>query len=164
MTTITTAPPSSSSSLRDAHNQLVDSGWKEIGCGCYATIYMHPDCPDTVLKVGGHLRDAWLDYAKSCTKTRSKHAPRINAIEFHEDFYFAEVELLEPLPFKRFQEESLSRAGLYPNEVPTPSLRAFMRRTERVRRKFTDHGRDYHNGNFMVRPGTGEIVCTDPWS
>ncbi|TPJ51749.1 MULTISPECIES: hypothetical protein [unclassified Mesorhizobium] len=160
-TTITTASDPNTK-YHDVCSQLEFSGWAKISCGEYASIWAHPDCPDSVLKVGHDLSDGWLDYAKSCTKTRSPHAPRIHAIELYENFFYAEIERLAPLSPDRYYEESLSRHP-YPEDVPTHSLACFLRRTERVRRKFTDHLADYHENNFMVRPSTNEIVCTDPW-
>ncbi len=161
-TTITYRQGDTSKFYYQACEKLSDSGWKEIGSGNYGSVWEHPDC-DTVLKVGVHDNDndGWLDYARSCAKTRSPHAPRIEAIEIHPEFYYAELERLQPLPRDRYQAEGLERHG-YAGCIQTPSLRAYVRRTERLRRNST-HGPDYHEGNFMVRPTTGEIVCTDPW-
>ena len=167
--------PENSTDYWKARDRLEASDWVLLGSGCYGAVYRHPDCPDTVLKIGrffgGEARDGWLNYVKANVKTRSAHAPKVYAVEVYDHHYYAEMEPLIHMDQARFEAEGLDT---YRHELGdnmrdmTPSMRAFQRRNERILRHLGDNGTpltiDCHRNNYMVRPSTGETVLTDPWA
>lgn len=168
--------PENAVEYKAARDRLEAQGWLLLGNGDFGAVYRHPDCPETVLKVGsfvygGPEKDGWLLYTQTNQKTRSPFAPKVHAVEIYQHYYYAEMEPLQALNADTFVALGLRiyhYDGFIPERTPRP-LASYLRRVERHRdgleyRKGVKLHRDVHNGNFMVRPSTGEVVLTDPWA
>jgi hypothetical protein len=173
---IGTANPENKQDYMEARHRLEKSGWQLLGSGAYGAAYVHPECPETVLKIGGfsysnHANDGWLNYIRVNAKTRSPHAPRVHAVEVYEGYYYAEIERLEHIDNDEFTGAGLRDYWYDGNigEAIAPPMAAFLRRTERHRDRIASRNgwhycTDVHRNNYMRRPSTGEIVLTDPWA
>jgi hypothetical protein len=169
-----TAHPENKADYWAARDRLEKAGWVKLGNGAYGAVYRHPDCADTVLKIGSFAygderRDGWLNYVRANAKTRSPHAPKVHAVEVYDGYFYAEMEPLIPMDEARYQAEGLKpyRDSNDKSDM-RPSMKAFQRRNERIHGRLDDMGIplsiDCHRNNYMVRPSTGETVLTDPWA
>lgn len=153
----------------ERERRLLEDGAKWLGAGTRATAYSHPTDPNRVIRLGiydgrkprgkkGPV-DGWLEYFNAFSGSRSRHFPRVYSVKLFKNFYEVEMERLDEThevyddDFDEFKDFPQSR-----------SLQRFLDRLgEAGADNETGASEDYHAGNFMVRPSTGDIVVTDPW-
>ena len=152
------------------HLQLKLLGYQQIGHGAFARVFVHPDAPDVVIKVGNiksrhksfdSLRDAFPDYARLCQRSRSKFYPRIYDLQEEDGGGYYAI-------MRRYQEQQ-QRATIktishtastlrYTDRFPATDLRRFGRALRPLADLFQF---DIHNGNIMQN-ALGTPILTDP--
>lgn len=148
--------------LTDLENFLLESGWKCLGIGSFASVWHCEEFPDVVLKIGLDLEDHWLRYADWCRKTKSKYVPKIFDMEVTADGYIAVIERLH-----KFASWIVEMDIYWPNDVANaieyypPYIRRLI---NLIVKNFAINGEsllDIRDGNVMQRKN-GELVITDP--
>lgn len=176
-------------SLDRVERLLHHRGWKEVGAGMFGRVFAH-DQKDHVLKVSKNPfeSDAWFDYAQWVQRQpQSPALPRIGSLlEMKSGPYrgfLAQIEKLEPVNVNdAAQDNELSniRDASYAafrkvsghakpahyeraafNRLNLPLKKALVRLTKDLTIN-TDWSFDLHSNNIMRRPGTSQLVLTDP--
>ena len=161
---------------RTIERLVVEEGYTELGRGSRSAALVHPLLPDVIVRVGVYdVRspkddgcdpvDGWLHYFETVvSKSRSKHAPKVHSVTLYDDHYVVEMERLEALSYDEWDDYKIRRANRYCSTIA--SLNRFVRRVADTVRpipfSWGGGGLDWHDTNVMVRPGTGDIVVTDP--
>lgn len=146
---------------------LQAQGYQHIGDGTRAIVLAHPIYPDVVVKVGVYdgneswqrerapHRDGWLLYIQNRPEN-NPHTPRVEEIVLHDNCYVATMERLEYLD--DFDDYWDTPTLLHDDNGGLNSLLKQIHTHRPAGVSF-----DMHDQNVMRRPGTGEVVVTDPW-
>jgi hypothetical protein len=175
------------------NSKVNKSKWKQIGRGLTASVWHHYDDPNTVVKLvgGGYSnldpndRKATITFAEYCLSSKNKHLPKVLGINIddnevlqirferlnkinNEKLKTCLFKLAENIQYKRsivgvvytlkkiLDQTELSGSNNIEDIIST--LEGLVRIADR-------HGYylDLHPVNWLLRPGTFEIVAADPW-
>lgn len=141
-------------------------GWNYVGCGHFSLVFSDGK---RALKVCGNRRDAGLTYAAWCRSNQHlPHVPRIDEVFGEQSFYCVVMELLEPMPdaWKHPEYDQAKqglRDGYYGSSYASRQGNPAYDVAHRIGGFFMGIAEcDLHSDNVMRRPGTGELIITDP--
>lgn len=157
--------------------RMRDAGFIKLGHGYFSAAYQHKMLPGKVIKVGFKKEDSGAAYAAFCRMNQGREGiPTVYDIQRHAGCYTVVLDYLEPLKDSAYGESDQLRrhyqaardiieyndydyAGTY------PISEALIKTCEDIRAFFRGIASfDCHSGNMMKRPGTHELVITDPVS
>lgn len=157
--------------------RMRDVGFIKLGNGHFSAAYQHELLPGKVIKVGFKKEDSGAAYAAFCRMNQGREGiPTVYDIQRHAGCYTVVLDYLEPLKECAFGESDKVRhhyhaaRGIieyndhdYADEYPISD--AFIKTCEDIRAFFMGIASfDCHSGNMMKRPGTHELIITDPVS
>lgn len=163
---------------RGGKARRLPAGWKHVGFGYFSVVYKHADYPQYVVKLSGcagygdgpqpdpDRPDCWPTFAMHCMVNPHPHLPIVYAVEpVSSTLTFGILEALEPAGKNNADRNELRyiwRRVLNRRQAATGELRwmwPIVRMAANNAFKI-----DLHEANVMLRPGTNELVMTDPFS
>lgn len=161
----------------DREEAFKTAGFEVVGKGYFSVAYSHRKYPDVILKVTrpcnkNEMQDGFPLYVRFLreTKIHSRLAIKVFSLCHHGGKVTTAVsERLEKhrMPYSksktvidaRFHTGTRERA---PNYIDPRAL-SFVRKLNRFAKRLNRKAKlDLHDENIMLRPGTGDIVISDP--
>jgi hypothetical protein len=156
----------------EARKALEEEEYRLLGTGACAAAYLTPE--GHVIKVCGGDAGARATAEAALAYPNNPHLPKVFwLIDLEEDGFAVECELLECCPGDQFREWSTTRCpgrnrGVtnVPIDGPDDAMTAALKALHDAAARAEEDGYskivwDTHDGNIMVRPGTGELVLND---
>lgn len=160
---------------------LESQGYEKLGEGQYAQVWGMPNS-NAVIKVSTQQDKCWLRFVEFVHSEKSPFLPKISRIKRWnydgKNYFIAFIERLKSLPYNskwlNFALRVESLAVTYKNRFrPTEAdldfadnnieLAGLIKRLSRFIER-NPCSFDFHVGNFMQRPKTGQLVIIDPFN